>query len=115
MEEQLILPDSNLGVKLGFTSDKFDGHLMLHPSLSMISLGAIISLNEHEGNVRDLLYKISNEGYSMDAVVVSERMRFILFHFGFEEIKKDYLVYLNPQDYDRETKVMLMQVLKSLN
>lgn len=112
MDEIIINPDSKLGSELGFTSENFGGFLTLHQGIGILSLSVIESKHPNQGNVHRLLKKIKKKGYSMDAVIISDRMHSILDRFGFMG-GKDYMFYANPKQYNALESRMIFDVLKA--
>jgi len=71
--EGCIEPDSELGIKLGFTSDKFDGWLW--DSGDYITISFIESRDPGKGNLKQLFDNIENMGYGIFVPTPFDRMR----------------------------------------
>lgn len=82
MDEEIAL-DSELGKKIGFTSDKFKGYLWIKENDVFIS--AILSLHEGKGNLNRLFSKIEELGYNIKVPVPLGKMRSILLKKGFSK------------------------------
>lgn len=87
-----IFPSSDFGVKIGFTSDKFDGYLWIEDNYILIS--AILSLDEHKGHLIDLFNNITKLGYGIKIFHPGKRMKFICLKYGFID-KNNTLIYIN--------------------
>ena len=84
MIDEEIPIDSELGKKIGFTSDLFKGYLWIKGNDIFIS--AIASIHEGKGNLTNLFNKIEELGYTIKIPVPLGKMTSILINKGF--IKK---------------------------
>lgn len=82
IDEEIPL-DSEIGKKLGFTSDLFKGYLWIKGNDIFIS--AIMSLHEGKGNLNNLFNKIEELGYNIKVPVPLGKMRSILLKKGFSQ------------------------------
>ncbi|MDD4970743.1 MAG: hypothetical protein PHT07_15055 [Paludibacter sp.] len=80
--EGMIAPDSEFGIKLGFTSDKFDGYLW--DSKEYITISFIESIDPNKGNLKRLFDRIEELGYGIFVPTPFERMRSICVKRGME-------------------------------
>ena len=74
--------DSPFAKEVGFTSDKFEGYLWLHPDCVYISF--IVSTSEGQGNLSKLFDAIWERGYKIKVPTPFARMEAILEKKGFE-------------------------------
>lgn len=81
MINRIIEIDSPEGIKLGFTSDKFQGYLYRINKIIYISF--IISLNPNKGNLNKLFNEIENHGYQIRVPSPFPNMKSILIRKGF--------------------------------
>ena len=81
VEDGIILPDTPIARKLGFTSNLFSGYLWKKGDFIYISF--IISLRPGEGNFRRLLKNIEKFGYGIKVPTPLARMKSILIKHGF--------------------------------
>lgn len=95
IDNGLILPDSELGKKIGFTSERFlDGsYLWLKDGVLWLSM--LMSREEHKKYLLRLLVHSRNLGYHMAACPVSKRMTDILTKFGFRDAPERMMTYFN--------------------
>lgn len=82
-----ILPDSVLGKRLGFTSDKFEGWLWHEGDRIMISM--IISLQEGQGHLSALFKAIEDEQLRIAVPIPFPQMAAILQRKGFKPHTED--------------------------
>jgi len=78
----IIELDSELGKRLGFTSDKFDGYLWKIGNYIYISF--IESKNKGKGNFSRFLQEIIKAGFGIKVPTPMGRMPLILAHKGFK-------------------------------
>lgn len=79
----LIRVDSEMGKKLGLTSDRFTSDSYLWLEGNTLSLSLLTSKNEHQGYVLNILNNARDMGYDMRCYPISHRMCMILSRFGF--------------------------------
>lgn len=89
--------DSEMGKELGLTSDRFDEFSYLWLKDNTLYLSSLISKQEHQGYVLNILNKAKEKGYDMEACVVSARMRNILAKFGFKPTVGSLWAYKNEK------------------
>ena len=90
LEVGMIELDSEVGKKLGFTSDKFskDSYLWFHGGHIWISV--ITSKYKRKGYLSELIGKIRDEGYSIKVPNPSIDLEAILVHCGFHMTIEEY-------------------------
>jgi hypothetical protein len=81
MKDIVVFPDSEIGIKIGFTSDKFLGYLCVKGDSVVISL--IKSLNQGKGNVRSLIEGLKSKYRNVIVPIASDRLSKILILQGF--------------------------------
>lgn len=81
MRDGVILPDSDIGRQLGFTSDLFDGYLWQVSNRIFILF--IASCNPGKGNMSRLFDRIESQGFTVAVPIPLGRMATILTHKGF--------------------------------
>lgn len=79
----MITPDCEIGVKVGFTSDKFGGYMWLQDPTTII-IPLIESFNEHKGNFVKLLDNLKSNYSKIIVSYPSNRMKEILIKSGFK-------------------------------
>jgi len=88
LKDGIILPDSEFGKKIGFTSDKFRGYLWKRGDSIYVSM--IISKKPCRGNFSRLIENILRLGYKVKVPTPIGIMPLILAKKGF---KKTYEYY----------------------
>lgn len=96
IDKGLILPDSDIGNALMFTSDNFHDGSYMWLRNAVLFLSMIMSRYEGQGGFLNVLLLARSRGYHMSACVVSDRMQEILSKFGFRHTKAGYMTYFNP-------------------
>ena len=78
----MILPDSDEGKRLGFTSENFSGWLWKIGNTIYISF--IISKHQHKGNFKKLIDSILDSGYTVKIPTPLGRMQCIVRKSGYK-------------------------------
>lgn len=82
-----IKPDSDLGQRIGFTSDKFRGKIWLDEE-NYINIMEIRSHHPGKGNFSKMLQKIEQAGYGIKMITPLPQMEAIIKHKGgFTKVK----------------------------
>jgi len=77
----MIKLDSSFAKKIGFTSDKFEGYLWRDEKV--ITISVIISLQEGQGHLRELIERIEEKGYHILVPTPMPAMMILLKRWGF--------------------------------